>query len=198
MDFYKKLVEKLKTYIKSSEKKKLREICIIVIIFGVIILIAASSFPGKKDEENKGGAVIKDSDQEVYSMQAKMSMEEKLSDILSQISGAGKVNVMITYVSGEEIVLAYDTRNNSNETIEKDSQGGTRSTSQTDSESSIAYEDYSGGKRPVVIQEIKPIVKGGVVIAEGADRMSIREKLIKAVEVLLDVPIHKIQVFDRK
>ena len=61
------------------------------------------------------------------------------------------------------------------------------------------YEDVSSGIRlPVVLKEIYPEVKGVVVVAEGAGNAEVREKITRAVSVLMDIPVHRVQVFERK
>ena len=42
-----------------------------------------------------------------------------------------------------------------------------------------------------------PKVKG-VVVADGGGDLTVRENLLRAVEVLLDVPVHKVQVYEEK
>ena len=53
-------------------------------------------------------------------------------------------------------------------------------------------------KKPIILKEVLPEVKGVVVVADGASDTLIKERLVNAVKVLFDIPIHKIQVFERK
>ena len=56
-------------------------------------------------------------------------MEERLERILSQIDGAGQVQVMITWKSDGEKVVEKDRKSNEENVSEQDSQGGSRTTS---------------------------------------------------------------------
>ena len=115
------------------------------------------------------------------------------------MKGVGKVDVMITYVTSSENVPAYDIKKNQSGTQEKDSGGGTRNISQEEYDSTLAYEDSSdGGKKPVILKEIEPEVKGVLVVADGADSAEVRERICNSVMVVLDVPAHKVQVVQRK
>jgi len=110
----------------------------------------------------------------------------------------GKVDVMITYVSDGEVVPAVNTRINESNADEKDSGGGTRKVRENDQETSIAYEEAQGVKKPIILTQKEPEVKGVIVVAEGGNNVIVKEKICKAVQVLLDIPIHKVQVFERK
>ncbi|MCX7747498.1 MAG: stage III sporulation protein AG [Clostridia bacterium] len=200
----KKLFEHFMNSIQGKERKKIIENAVIVIIIGIIIIIAGGSiFGGDKKEEGKNGAdKIEPGSVEtaakVNSTKETGDLEKNVESILEQIGGAGKVSVMITYVSGSELVPAYDTKRNQNDTLERDNGGGTRDVKQSDTESRVVYsEDQGGQKKPVIVKEILPPVKGVVVVAEGAHDPVVKENLCKAVQVLLEVPIHKIQVFER-
>ena len=182
----KKVFDRAKDVISKQDKKKVMENCIIIIIVGIIIIIVGGTLFQKKDagaQRNTGND----------------DTEEKLESILSQIVGAGKVSVMITYVSGSEKVPAYDTRESNSDTREEDGSGGSRAITQKDTEEKIAYEEIqSGTKMPIILKEKSPEVKGVVVVADGANEPVVKENLIRAVQTLMDIPPYKVQVFLRE
>jgi len=197
----KKLLESLRAILGSGSRKKMIENAVIVVIIGIIIIIAGGSLLRRSDDKDKPDVqqqnnanevskIIKQEDQE--------ELESRIEGILSQINGAGSVSVMITYVSGNEKVPAFDIKQNENDTQEKDSNGGTRSIRQHDSERSVVFEEGSGSKRPVIVKELQPEVKGVIVVAEGAADSVVKESLGRAVQVLLNVPLNRVQVFQRK
>jgi len=196
VEFFKKLWKN----IENQNRKKLIENAAIAIIAGIIILIAGSTlFSG-----NKQGKSTDRTEKEVLAGNSYQtatvedSNEKKLISLLSQIQGVGKVDVMITYYTSAEKVPAYDTQKNESSTEEKDSAGGTRSMAQEEFNSTVAYEDSSDGKKPVFLKSIEPEVKGVLVVAEGADSVEVRERITRAVTVVLDIPIHKVEVVQRK
>ena len=70
-------------------------------VYGGLILVALLLFfasPGEKEEQKEAAA-------EPAAM-ANASLEERMEDTLSKIEGAGKVRVLISYESSEEIVPA--------------------------------------------------------------------------------------------
>ena len=203
MSYFTKTMDSIKKKISEQGKKKLIEKTVIVIIIGMIILIAGSSLFSKgstntnKATNNKvsGGNVETSSRNTDKSV--KGDLEIRLESILSKIEGVGKVDVMVTYISGKELVPAYNIRNDESSTVEKDNQGGTRNINESSKEENIAYEEEQGVKKPIIIKDIEPVVKGVIVVADGANNPSVHEKILKAVQVLTDLPIHKIQVFER-
>lgn len=195
MDWFKKLFG-------NSSKKRILQNAAIVIIIGMIVIIAGGSFFGKgKVKTEKNEPAQSNNVQEVSKLvisEEKSDIEKNIEKILSQIEGAGKVNVMITYVSGKELVPATDMKRTENDVQEKDSGGGSRNTKQHDIDSKVVFEDsQGGGKKPVILKELQPEVKGVIVVADGASEPQVKENLTRAVQVLVDVPVHRIQVFPR-
>ncbi|NLD50018.1 MAG: stage III sporulation protein AG [Clostridiaceae bacterium] len=206
MKILEKIVQYIKKYLKKNKNSKLGENLVIFIIIGIIIIIAGRTFfdnSGNKKMQTDDMLPVEESGAAM--VQGKVASDEKtdietdLEEVLSQINGAGKVTVMVTYFSGKELVPYYDTKRSDNQTDEKDSTGGTRKQTQGSFESILAYEEVNNGvKKPIIVKEMYPQVKGVVVIADGATDMVVKENLMNAVKVLLDVPLHRIQIFQRK
>lgn len=108
--------------------------------------------------------------------------EKRLSDILSQIDGAGDVSVMITYYSSSEKNIAYETKTSSRE-------------NQSESEDKKAV--MTDGS-PMVVKEVYPQVKGVIVTAQGAGNAGVRNAISEAVAASLDVPAHRICIFKKE
>ena len=206
MEAVKKVIERVREWIVRQDRKKLIENTAIVLIIGVIIIIAGSSILGRKGsqpdaqvreaEDAAGRISLVEGD---HGMAGDGDLEKKLQSILSQIQGAGKVDVMVTYSATGEAVPAYDIKRSHEETDEKDSEGGTRKIRGEEYESSLAFEDSSaGGKSPVILKKLEPEIRGVLVVAEGADSVEVRDRICKAVTVVLDIPVHKVQVVQRK
>ena len=134
-------------------KNKNNLLLIIILIIGIVFMTALSDKPRKKS-----GSVNDDV----------QLQEEKLESILSEISGAGKVEVMITYYGSSEMDIAYETKTSTS--------GGDKNTSGSEDKKAV----ISGGE-PVVVQEKYPKVKGVIVVAQGADSIEVKRALTDAV-----------------
>ncbi len=213
-------MNKLTEFLKDMKKRigkygsrKIIEKAVIIAIVGVICLIAGSvifedSFKQKENMpavktagENKAETSSSLAAAETGKLtkgEGKSEMEEKLRDILSQIKGAGKVDVMITFVSGSESIPATDVNSSDSSTQEKDKEGGARDIKENSLENSIVYEESQGVKRPFVVKEILPEVKGVVIVAQGGGDPEVKSNLTRAAQALLEVAAHRIQVFQSR
>lgn len=144
-------------------KNKNNRLILIILIIGVIIML----FPSLIKSEPK--AKVKESISPV-------SEEERLCRILSDIDGAGKVSVMITYYGTAEKDIAYEVKTASSDGIR-------------------ASEDKKAvmsGSEPMVVKETYPDVKGVVVTAQGAESAAVKRKLTEAVTAALDIPEYRV------
>ena len=201
MDIFNRINEYMKSFFNHQDKRKLIENAAIVIIIGIIILIAGGSLFRKNSSQgtDKQDDVSGNKTVDAFVSGNDDSLQKGLESILALIEGAGKVNVMITYSTSNEIIPATDIKRTDNETSEKDNGGGNRDIKQYELESKIVYEEAPGGtKKPIVTKELKPQVRGVVIVADGAGDTVVRDNLTRAAQALLDVPIHKVQVYMRK
>lgn len=120
--------------------------------------------------------------------------EKKLEEVLSAIKGAGEVKVMITYFSSDETVTAMNSQKQTSTTTEE-TENGTR-TSQTVVENSTPMTVGSGGNESAfVLKNNEPEIKGVIVVAQGAQNLSVRLELEKAVETVLQILPSQVEIF---
>lgn len=125
-------------------------------------------------------------------------LEGKLANKLSQIQGAGTVMVTITLESGPRQEYAKNIARENRVIQEKNTGGGTRITTETKENDQILISRESGADLPVIARELKPEIKGVLVVAEGAADSRIKAQLIRAVEAALGMPSYKITVLPQK
>lgn len=123
-----------------------------------------------------GSSFVKTQTEKDYDVNDYVDMlETKLSDRLSELDGAGKVNVIISVKSGMRSEIA----------TEKQVSGiGDRTT-----ETPVLI---SG--KPLILGEIYPEICGVIIMAKGAENVKVRLSLITAAQTFLDVSSDKIQV----
>jgi stage III sporulation protein AG len=163
--------------------KSIKNIELIVagILCAAILLIYFSSF----DQKTSGKVSVGSQNFAEYVG----GIETNLSQILAQIKGAGRVDVMITFESGVEQVYAYSVDTQTNKTND-----GAKETSIVVDKNTIVVTNG----QPVIIKEIMPLIKGVLVVAEGADNAAVRLQLLKAVQALLDVRPANVEIFPMK
>ncbi|MBP2642273.1 MAG: hypothetical protein H6Q67_160 [Firmicutes bacterium] len=125
-------------------------------------------------------------------------LESKLCNLLSQVKGAGTVAVSITLENGTEQEYAQNVVKESKTVTEKDSGGGTRTTAETKESTQVLVVKDNGIDRPVVVREIKPSIKGVLVVAAGAQDSVVKANLVRAVQAALGIPLYKITVLPER
>ena len=158
------------------------KILIPLVLIAVVVLIYYSSFADAKS--NTVSSVSYTSSLEYSNI-----LETKLKSVLGNICGVGNVSVMVTLESGPELKIATQIDERTNTTT--NSSGTT--TSVTIVEDPIII-TQKGEDAPLVLMEILPVVKGVVVVAEGAKDVGIKLQLLEAVQALLDLPSVNIQI----
>lgn len=121
--------------------------------------------------------------------------EDKLKKILEIVEGVGEVEVMITLKSSKEQVVLKDSPYEQENLNETDEAGGSRiSSSLKNDEKTVLVTNGSGQNAPYVTKEMEALVEGVVVIAEGGGNSKVAIGIMEAVEVLFNIPSHKIKV----
>lgn len=196
MIWVEKLIIKIKKYLEKVNNKKLMNNLFIILIIGIILLIVANIIMGeKKDIDINPGSVETLDDPINGNLDYESILEGKLENILSQMAGVNKVKVMITLEDTLEKIPAFNTTQNNETTNEIDSQGGTRETIREDMTIQVATGSEGSF---TVLKEIKPTVKGVIVIAEGAENLEVKEMLYEAVKTVLGIPGSKVEVYSSK
>lgn len=192
----KEILEKIKL---QGDKKKIENMVVFMAILVITIMAINAIWSGdKKNNDDKTGesSGYKKLAEETLNNKEKKEdddLEEKLEVILSKMEGVGKVSVMITYAQGSEIVPMQNETTKISTTNEEDSDGGKRSIEETDKSTEIIY---TTGNNPETRTIINPIVKGAVIIAEGASNAVVKTNIISAVEAITGLATYKVQVFE--
>ncbi|MBU5426665.1 sporulation stage III protein AG [Tissierella pigra] len=193
----KEILNKIKEYLEKNNNKKFINNLFIILLVSVIFLIVTNNFLRPKEE---GIENPKENTKEVYKYESEEDyssyLEKKLTNILTKLNGVGKVSVMVTLENSIEKVAASNTTKTTEETIENDSEGGTREIHREDITTQVMTRGSDGSL--LVVKEIKPTVQGVIVVAEGADDPILKEMLYEAVKTVLGIKGNKVQVYSSK
>lgn len=105
------------------------------------------------------------------------TMEEKLSKILSEAIGIGKVKVMITIEDEGESVVNKDV-SRENEAVQE----------------STVLQNLQDDEIPYVTKQKMPKIKGVIVVAQGANNGGIKTEIMESVMALFDLQMNRIKV----
>ena len=164
-------------------------------IYGGVALLAVLLYAGgmrlqKETKDSKESTVVNYTEKERGD-----ELEQRLALLLSQIRGAGKVAVLITYDTGPEIVPAMST--NSDENIRDAITGGESNTQRSiHTVTEPATVQGSGTQMPIILVEKQPTIRGVVIVAQGAADISVRLQLQRAVRAVTGIEEDRIEVFE--
>jgi len=150
------------TKLKTDKKAKFIVLIVVLSVFALFLIFSLFSTKEKSAETNENYVSM---------------LEIKLENVLSKISGAGKVSVMITVESGMETVLA--TKTNVTES------NGKKITEET---------PIIVNGKTVVLKENYPKIVGVLIIAEGANNFGVLRKIQDATLSVLDVDLKQVEI----
>ena len=181
-----KTEEKFKRFADVLKNKKSMEVFIAIVVVAVI----AGLFLSFGTSDGDSGVDVTSASISEYAERT----EKRLKEVLSAIDGAGKVEVMITYETGPEIVPVTDTTRQSNNTESSGETGVDSKTTENETIETVTVQQNSG-LGAIVLTEKQPKVRGVIIIAEGADDIRVKIALQQAVKTVLDVSLTHIDVF---
>lgn len=182
-------------YDEKGDKKKIENLVVFIIILIITLIVINTVWGTKNDLEEEESSGYKRLAENIVQedISEKDELEQKLEDILSKMEGVGNVSVMITYIQSSEVIPMQNVNSTVSTTQETDSDGGTRIVEQTDTSKEIIYTDGTNIETQTVIN---PIVKGAIVIAEGASNATVKTNIVSAVEAITGLATYKVQVFE--
>ena len=160
--------------IKAGEVLKKYRYAAIVIVAGIFLMLLPIGEASASEETAPNQREVSD------------SMEERLCAILSQIRGAGRVQVMLTIAQGEETVYQFDQDLTTDE-------GG--SSSQKDT---VTVTDKDRGQSGLITQVNPPRYQGALIVCQGADDPAVRLAISEAVSGLTGLGTDKIAMAKMK
>jgi len=185
------LLEKI--FNKKNRKEMINTLISLVVVFALLLFLYNTIF-SDSSMERKNIDLLDQTEEKGLEETMISNDEVRLERILSQISGVGKVDVMITYETGKEIIPAFDVQENNEKREERDATGRIILNSSQDSSRSIVTVN---NEDLLVLKEIKPRVKGVIIVAEGAGNLVIRNNIINAASAIFDIPVDRIVVFEK-
>lgn len=202
-DKLKAIINKNESENQGNNKKKIENLVFLVITLIITIVIINYVWNGNKNSNktitNSAGkqlAYTQGNQNTNQNVTNSSNLEERLEDILKNISGVGNVKVFINYSESSETVAMYNENSKTSVTEETDTSGGVRKVETTDSQKEIVYQEDNGDKVPIIKKTVEPKIEGAIITAKGASNINIKTSIIQAVEAATGLATHKIQVFE--
>ena len=146
---------------------------LLILLVGIGLMLLPSG--GKSTSQNAATA-------EPEPVAKTQTLQEQLSDLLSRMEGAGRVEVLLTLATGEETLYQTD---------------GDR-TSETERFDTVLVSDSGHNETGLIRQVNPPTYLGAVVLCQGADSSALRLAITQAVANATGLGYHKITVLKMK
>ena len=147
----------------------------IVVVVGIVLML----LPNLSSEEKKSDVMPETTEQTI-------SLQQELEQILSQISGAGQVRIMLNEQVGEERIYQY----NEDITV-SDSSASTKN-------SIVTVADADRNENGLIKKINSPIYRGAIVLCQGADNPAVKLAVSEAVSKITGLGLDKIIVLKMK
>ncbi|MBO5952655.1 MAG: hypothetical protein J6Q53_00795 [Oscillospiraceae bacterium] len=164
-----KLKEKLPGFLKKYRYAAL------VLVIGVVLMLLPSGTTSKQPETNSTQTVMTVKD-----------LQERLAVILSQVEGAGQVQVMLSEAAGEETLY---------QTNDDYSTGNDTATTRKDT---VTVTDAQRNETGLVRQVNPPRYLGAVIVCQGAENPTVRLAIAEAVSKATGLGVDKISILKMK
>ena len=152
---------------------------VLVLLLGVALML----LPFGKKEETPETVVQEDPlTDEAYAQ----ALEQRLEDMLCQVSGAGQVRVMLTLMTGSRTEYQTDTQI---------SDSGTQS---QEERKTVILSEGSAYDKAAVSAVQYPRFQGALILCQGADQSTVRLDLVNAVAALTGLSSGQITVIKMK
>lgn len=175
----KKIIEKISAKTKLSKKLLL---AVSLLFAGIAALLLSELTVADKATFVETTSVAQTVSSDAYVQ----NLEERLTSIISSISGAGAAKVMITLESGSEDIYLHDY--DYGENIDP---SGKNSMERKDE---YVIVDGSSGEQGIVVRIAEPRIRGVAVVCEGGGSQVVKEQIVSAVTALLDISSARVSV----
>lgn len=147
----------------------------LVVLLGVLLMLLPT---GKTETQQP--------QQEATVSQPRESLETRLEQILSQVSGAGNVRVLLTQERGETSVYQLD--------LQEVTDGDRREIRQD----TVTVTGSDRQQEGLLTQVEAPRYRGAVVVCQGGDNPTVRLSVVEAVSGATGLPSNRITVLKMK
>ena len=155
---------------------------------GLILLTAPSETKEqKKREESTTSGELREST-ESYNEAYILQTEQRLEEIIGQISGVGDCAVMLTLKESNRKIYANESKTNYDNSSDMDSEQLLRSRKVDSREEKLVLsEDGNGMTAPIVEKVIEPQINGVIVVCQGGKSAKVCQEITQAVTTVLGI-----------
>lgn len=172
---------KLKALFKSEKRVR---ILALLGALGVLLLCLSELLPHTRTAQKEDTAKTQTDVNDFCEL-----TEKKLSELIAQVEGAGRVQVMLTIESSDEKIYAADEKSNTK--TDGDAE-------QKSYDSQYVLVDGASGDTGMLLKTNAPKVKGVIIVCDGGENPAVANQITNAVSAALGVGANRVSVLKMK
>jgi stage III sporulation protein AG len=169
-----------------------------IVALGIILLLTGNDKGGttslKPPPDNQSSLYNAQESTTENSVSVAQQLSDELARTLEAIDGVGSVKVKVNLRSRSRKIWERQARVNKRVSQEQ----GAINTEDDSNDELVFAKDRDGSERPVLKEELAPVIEGVIVVAEGAQDIKIKHLLIETVTTVLGIPAHRVMVLPGK
>ncbi|MBQ1183840.1 MAG: hypothetical protein IIX60_05275 [Clostridia bacterium] len=185
------LKESLNKYKEKLPKSKSGFLVILGLIGMVLILISSLDIGKHQNGEKQESVEASVKSSQSYTE----NLEARLENVISDMLGGSKVNVLITLESSAEYIYADELKTDAD--VTKDQSALKTQESDSNHKTYVIVKDADGNEQPLIVTEKMPIIRGVVIVCENGQTSNVAQAVRLAVKSALNVDDSKICVIGR-
>lgn len=208
-----KIDEPVKTKDGNKKKSSFYFYMLMLLAIGVVIMMGSELLTAQQESTEPSSAIPalnetvaedvetfgKKNDQAVKTIEDyERSFENEIKEALEHITGVSDVSVVVNVDATEKQIYEKNNVTQKQVTDEIDREGGKRTVEDTSKDEQIVIVRNGDKEVPIVQETKKPQVRGVLVVAQGADNISVKKMIVEAVTRVLDIETHKVAVMPKK
>lgn len=170
------MIEKVKGILSNIKADKRLLLIVFLGVMGIVLLVFSEILPDGEVKDDLAQTNVTDSISEYEE-----NLENRLSQLLSKINGAGDVKVMITVACSDENVYATEQKQ-----------------SEKSSERKYVIVDNSREETGLLLKVAEPEIRGVGIVCSGSDSTQVRQEIINTVSAVLNISSNRISIAKMK
>lgn len=164
---------KINEFVSRFKTDKKLLIIVVIGIVGVLLLVLSELLPEKMTDEVDDNTLRISSNTDDY----ETGLENRLTDLIESIDGAGKSKVMLTVDCGDESVYATENKNDNGK-----------------NETKYVLVENDGNDSGILLKVWMPEIRGVAIVCQGADSAKVREEITGVVTAVLGISTNRINI----
>lgn len=184
---------------KLAQNDVYRRVVVAAGILGILLIAVAGNLKSCSSQGEAQNVSSSPAGKILTAQDCEKALEQDLTGIISKISGAGNVNVLVTLEQTTKQVYATQDKTSGQQTSESEESGtGKQESNQSNETTYVIVKDADGAERALPVTQIQPVVKGVVVVCDGGGDATVQKNVTDAVTTALHISSARVCVIPSK